>query len=113
MNDFSENLESRCLKFSQSIIILCGTIKETAITRPLISQLVRSATSVGANYAEANNASSKTDFRNKIYIAKKEANETKYWLKLLAPTNETLLQEIQELILIFQSIINTLNRNRY
>lgn len=116
MNNYQNNLEERTLKFSGSIISLCKNVPETSITKPLILQLVRSATSIGANYAEANNASSRTDFRNKIYIAKKEANETKYWLKLLDSAIATkleikpLLQETQELILIFQSIINTLNR---
>ncbi|PIR99195.1 four helix bundle protein [Candidatus Collierbacteria bacterium CG10_big_fil_rev_8_21_14_0_10_44_9] len=83
MNNSSNNLEDRTLKFSQSVISLCKNILENTITKPLIIQLVRSSTSIGANYAEANNASSRIDFRNKIYISKKEANETKYWLKLL------------------------------
>ncbi len=48
----------------------------------IISQLLRSATSVGANYHEANAASSKNDFRNKIYICRKEIQETEYWLDL-------------------------------
>lgn len=117
MNNASNKLEERTLNFSQSIITLCKKIPETAITKPLIVQLVRSATSVGANYAEANNAASRNDFRNKIFISKKEASETKYWLKILEssihdkPYYKSVLQENQELILIFQSIINTLNRS--
>ena len=83
MNNASNKLEERTLNFSQSIITLCKKIPETAITKPLIVQLLRSATSVGANYAEANNAASRNDFRNKIFISKKEASETKYWLKIL------------------------------
>ncbi|NLC31601.1 MAG: four helix bundle protein [Candidatus Moranbacteria bacterium] len=50
----------------------------------MLSQLIRSATGIGANYCEANNASSKKDFRNKIFICKKEAQETKYWLRMMA-----------------------------
>ena len=93
-------------------------IKENTITRPLISQLIRSATSVGANYCEANNASSKKDFRNKIFICKKEAQETKYWLELLKtawPERKDeindLFQECHEFVLIFQKIITTLKIN--
>lgn len=117
MNNTSSKLEERTLNFSHSIIALCKKIPETAITKPLIIQLVRSVTSIGANYAEANNASSRNDFRNKIFISKKEASETKYWLKVLESSisdkqsYKSILQENQELILIFQSIINTLNRS--
>lgn len=85
------------------------------ITRPLIDQLIRSATSVGANYAEANNAASKTDFKNKIFIAKKEAAEAKYWLILIRDvtidkaTCDKLTQECHYLLMTFQKIISTLN----
>jgi four helix bundle protein len=64
---------------------------------------------------EANGASSKKDFRNKIYICKKEAQETKHWLRMLASdmvntgqTNQELWQEAQELTLIFQKITTSL-----
>jgi four helix bundle protein len=68
---------------------------------------------VGANYAEACNAVSKLDFRNKIFIAKKEAAESRYWIDLcIELTSETtwsiLRQEVQELLLILQTIVNTL-----
>lgn len=72
------DLEDRKAKFGENIINFCKTINENSITRSLISQLVRSATSVGANYMEANGASSKKDFRNKIHICKKEIQETKH-----------------------------------
>lgn len=71
------------MDFSKNTIAFCKSIKINPVTRPLVNQLVRSATSVGANYAEANNAASRADFRNKIFIAKKEAAEAKYWLTLL------------------------------
>ena len=57
------NLEGRTAKFGEDIISLCRTMKQDIITRSLIDQVVRSATSVGANYMEANGASSKKDFR--------------------------------------------------
>ncbi len=67
------DLEERTAKFGEDVIGFCKVVKQDAITRPIISQLVRSGTSIGANYMEANAASSKRDFRNKIYICKKEA----------------------------------------
>jgi four helix bundle protein len=62
------DLEDRTKKFGKEVIILLKKIKPNYINRSIISQLIRSATSVGANYCEANNASSKKDFRNKIFI---------------------------------------------
>ncbi|NTV41278.1 MAG: four helix bundle protein [Candidatus Moranbacteria bacterium] len=78
------DLEERTAIFGENIIGFCKSIKQDTITRPLVSQLIRSGTSIGANYCEANNASSKKDFRNKIFICKKEAQETKYWLRMIA-----------------------------
>jgi four helix bundle protein len=73
-------LEDRTLQFSVRIIQHCMRIKQSQL-QPITNQLIRSATSIGANYAEANNASSKTDFRAKIFIAKKEAAENKILVK--------------------------------
>ncbi len=84
----------------------------------MIEQLVKSATSIGANYAEANNASSKNDFRNKIFIAKKEAAETKYWLELFAEvTNKKqecrdLWQETHFILMTLQKIVNTMSSSQ-
>jgi len=72
------DLEERTAKFGEAVIDLCRPIRQDAITSPIIRQIVRSATSIGANYMEANGASSKKDFRNKIAICKKEAQETKH-----------------------------------
>ncbi|TSC74517.1 MAG: S23 ribosomal protein [Parcubacteria group bacterium Gr01-1014_44] len=79
MSQFSNkyDLEERTACFGETVIALCKSVKDSIITRPLISQLIRSATSIGANYMEANGASSKKDFINKIFICKKEAQETK------------------------------------
>lgn len=89
-------------------------LQKDIFAQPLLNQLIRSATSIGANFIEAKNASSKRDFRNKVYIAKKEASETLYWLKLLEEfTNAKQLiilqKECQEIILILQKIITTLD----
>src|SRR3989344_9451591 len=77
------DLEQGTRDFSKSIIGLCKKIPKNVITIPLINQLIRAATSIGANYQEANGASSKKDFRNKIFTCKKESKETEYWLELI------------------------------
>ena len=112
------DLEERTAKFGEKIISLCRSLQENTISKPLILQLVRSATSIGANYMEANGASSRKDFKNKIFICKKEAQETKHWLRMLAsyfvdkkPELTTHWKECQELTLIFQKIGNSLNKN--
>ncbi len=105
------DLEERTAVFGEKVIELCKEIPKTVVVAPIISQLVRSGTSIGANYAEANGASSKKDFKNKIFICKKEAKETKYWLRMLAKSApelnvdcRKLWQESQELTLIFSKI---------
>ena len=113
------DLENRTLKFSVAILLFVKKVKIDQINTPLINQLIRSATSIGANYCEANGASSKKDFRNKIYICKKEAKETKYWLQLIAKTNaegieisRQLWKEAQELTLIFSKIVLSLKNKK-
>jgi four helix bundle protein len=106
------DLEERTIKFSESIIDFVKTLDQNTISRPLISQLLRAGTSIGANYSEANEANSKKDFINKIVIAKKETKETKYWLRIIVhvfPGMKSelrkLWQEAQELNLILAAII--------
>ena len=122
MNQSKKNkydLEERTAKFGLQTIKFCQSIKQDAITKPLMSQLIRSATSIGANYMEANGASSKNDFRNKIFICKKETQETKHWLRMLseavpdkAEELRKLWMECQELTLIFQKITTTLKARK-
>lgn len=108
-------LEDRTARFGESIICFCKSLTQDTISKPLISQLIRSGTSIGANYMEANGASSKKDFANKIFICKKEAQETKHWLRMMAtcfPKRRDELgiiwQEAQELTMIFQKITSNL-----
>lgn len=106
------DLEERTAKFGEQIIVFCRSVKEDTVTRPLINQLVRSGTSVGANYMEANGASSKKDFKNKIFICKKEAQESMHWLRMFISciddknrvVAEKLKQEAKELSMIFHTI---------
>jgi len=83
MANSKSNLEERTSQFGREIIRLCKPIKYDLVTSKIVDQLVRAGTSIGANYMEAINASSKKDFKNKIFICKKEAQETRYWLLML------------------------------
>lgn len=105
------DLEDRTKLFSKKIIGLLIKIKKSSINESIIKQLIRSATSVGANYCEANGAISRKDFKNKIYICRKEIQETKYWLELIAEINKEEIKELRllwkeahELTLIFNKI---------
>lgn len=105
------DLETRTTSFAEEIVQLCKKASKNHITIPIISQLIRAGTSIGANYSEATGASSKRDFTNKVFVCKKEAIETKYWLRLLAKAEVSvaddcrkLWREAQELTLIFSKI---------
>ena len=112
------DLEERTAKFSEAAITFAKKIPENSVTKPIIIQFVKSATSVGANYCEADDAESKKDFNHKIGICKKEAREVKYWLRMIvvpAPMLKeearVLWQEAKELNLIFNAIIRSSNKN--
>jgi len=112
------NLEERTTKFAEDIIDFIKSIKQTRINESIIVQLLRAGTSVGANYCEANGASSKKDFRNKICICRKEIQETKYWFKMIDKMmpelnikTKKIWTEAQELTLIFAKIISTVDKN--
>jgi four helix bundle protein len=114
-NKAQYDLEDRTARFGESVIDFCRSLKQDSITRPLITQIVRSATSVGANYCEANGASSKKDFRNKIFISKKEIQETKHWLRMISradpekgDTARIIWKEAEELTRIFGKILSGL-----
>jgi len=118
MNKLTKNnydLEERTAKFGENIIGFCKSVKLDTVSRPIVNQIVRSGTSIGANYCEANNASSKKDFRNKIFICKKECQETKHWFRMMvkavpekAEEARKLWKECQELTMIFQKIVSSL-----
>ena len=106
------DLEDRTAKFSINILNICRTITINYLNENQIKQLIKSATSIGANYMEANGSDSKRDFKSKISICKKEAKETTYWLRILMnlfPNKKDELKilwtEAQELLLIFSAII--------
>lgn len=105
------DLEERTANFGEKIIIFCQKLPKDPILQPLIVQLVRAATSVGANYCEADDAESGKDFKHKIGICKKEARESKHFLRMIAtasPENKDQIKklwlEAKEINLIFNSI---------
>lgn len=113
------DLEERTAKFAEEIIDLCRKVKTGPLNIRIITQLIGSGGSIGANYCEASEAESKKDFQHKMSISKKEIKETKHWLRLLARANpeyaaETrkLWLEAQELLLIFSKSINTSRNSR-
>ncbi len=112
------DLEDRTGKFGEDMIHLCNGCRMSVISEPIIKQLIRSSTSIGANYAEANGASSRRDFRNKISICKKEAQETRHWLRMLGgccsekkEDIEPLREECRQLIMIFSKIQKSTSLN--
>jgi len=105
------DLEKRTTNFSKQLLSCCKSIQRNTTNQNVISQMLRSGTSIGANYREANGCVSKKDFSNKIHICKKEAKETLYWLELLGEIEtgfskeiKILNQEAHELVLIFSKI---------
>jgi len=108
---YKSNLEDRTLDFSKKLLAFCRDLPKNNVGNILISQVVRSGTSIGANYREANDKPGKKDFVNRLRIARKEAKETSYWLELLQTTNNTkelrwLIQSTIELRNILSTIIS-------
>src|SRR6266508_6275145 len=105
------DLEERTARFGEAVIDFAKEIQQDAVTNRLISQLVGAATSVGANYVEADDAVSKKEFLKSIGTCRKEARETKHFLRMvvravpkLKPEARTLWLEAKELHLIFSKI---------
>lgn len=107
------DLEERTKNFSVEIIRLCREIPKNRTDDVLVKQLIRSATSVGANYREANETETKKDFCFRARISRKEAKETVYWLNLLVESCPNYIEKITflekeagELVKILASIVN-------
>ena len=115
------DLQERTAKFGENIIEFAKKVPKNVITIPLISQLIKAGTSVGSNYCEADCAESKKDFEHKLGISKKEAKESKHWLRMIAKAvpelkddARKLWKEANELQRIFISIIkkSRLHKNK-
>src|SRR5437773_12457980 len=105
-----KDLEARTKRFALSVIRFSSSLPRTREGDVLARQLLRSGTSIGANYREANRGVSRADFANKIGTVQKEASETQYWLELfiesdILKTPPTKLHaEGSELLAIFTAI---------
>jgi four helix bundle protein len=105
------DLEERTFVFTKNIIEFINKLDRNLSNTEISKQLIRSAGSIGANYIEANESLGKKDFSMRIKISKKEAKETRYWLKLLICNNDLeadrnkLVQEVTELMKIFGAIL--------
>ena len=105
------DLEERTARFGEAVICFAKKIPQNPVNNRLIEQLVGAGTSVGANYCEADDGVSRKDFKHKIGTSRKEARETKFFLRMVATAEpnlkseaRVLWQEAKELHLIFSSI---------
>ena len=110
------DLEERTAEFGEEIIKFAKKIPVNPVTQRLIPQMVAAGTAIGSNYCEADDAESGKDFKHKIGICKKEARETKHWLRMIVVAvsgldeeAKMLWQEAKELHLIFNSISRKVN----
>jgi four helix bundle protein len=118
--DRSYDLHERTAKFGEAVLLFVKRIPDNAVNRRLISQLVGCATSLGANYCEADEAVSRKDFCLKIAICRKEARETQFFLRMMATAEDRfkdearkLWREARELHLIFCAILRNSKGTSY
>mgnify|MGYP003481227307 CR=1 FL=1 len=107
----NNNLKERFIEFTLNIIKISKELNKSIENNIFSNQIIRSTSSIGANYQEAQAAQSKKEFITKIYISLKEANESYYWLELIERNNQIKLDKIKneciEIIKILTSIIKT------
>ena len=114
--EFKQWLESRTRAFAVAALKFLDALPKKNSTQIIAFQLGKSATSIGANYREANRAESRVDFGHKLQIALKEASESVYWLEVLSglypmhETIKTLEHEALELRNLLQSIASSTRR---
>lgn len=112
-NNKKYDLEDRTINFSKQIIDLVNELPKNQVNLQFTTQLIRSSSSIGANYREANDSLGKKDFYMRVRISRKEAKETRYWLELILHNNPSLegvlnplINESIELVKIFSAIIS-------
>ena len=93
------NIKHRCFYFSKDVVSFVSSSKYDKVFYSMFDQLVRRATSIGANVVEGSSGSSKKDWIKFLIIALKSANETKYWLCLIRDTMKVSKEEINKLII--------------
>ena len=106
-------LRDKSKELSLKVIAICDTIDTRKGRMVLVNQIIRSATSIGANIHEANYAASNADFINKFHIALKECEETEYWIELLVGSNsvseDDAKQLLQECGIIRRMLVKSIN----
>ena len=120
MDNEPQEIAERAFNFAIQIVRLSQVLgKEHGISRLLINQLLRAATSIGANLEESKGAQSRPDYLSKVSIACKEARETHYWLRLFVATTlvpETLLEQLRDeanqLVAILTTIVKKLKMHK-
>lgn len=107
------DLQERTILFAEKIILFVKSLDKNDINRTFSNQLLRSGSSIGANYMEADAAESKKDFQHKISLCRKEGKESMYWARILAKANlnkqqecKIIWREAQELVFIFSAILS-------
>ncbi len=112
------DIKDKSYKFALKIIKLVNILPKNTSGLVISKQIMRSGTSIGANVEEAQGGSSKKDFTNKMTISKKEARETRYWLRLIKDSAllkhaqvEELLNECDEIVKILTAIVKTSKEN--
>ena len=114
-----ENINQRTFRFAVRVINLCRSLPKDEVNRILINQVIRSVTSIGANLEEASGAHTKGEFINCNNIARREARETLYWLKMIYEVNSErvknrmseLLAESNEIVSILVASVKKLQKN--
>lgn len=123
MNDKNkkpQDITERAFNFAVRVLKMTVILPKSQINAVLINQIIRSATSIGANIEEGRGAHTKTDFTYSMNVAKKEARETIYWLRLIAEMSpriasrlQLLLQENEEIIKILTAIVKTAKPRKF
>lgn len=116
---FKIEFENRLIQFSISIITLCKEVRSDRNLWPIADQIIRSATSIGANITEAKASSSKRDYLKYFEIALKSANETIYWLIVIEKVLKSnkikvsqLISEVREISKIIAAAVLTMKGKR-
>ena len=111
----NDEFAERLLDFAVRIINMCGKLPKSFLGNHVKKQLLRSATSIGANFEEARGAGTDADFLNKMNISLKEARESLYWIKIIHRTKvfsdnrlNDLIEENNEICAIFVSSVKTI-----
>ncbi|OGN09772.1 MAG: hypothetical protein A3C61_01815 [Candidatus Yanofskybacteria bacterium RIFCSPHIGHO2_02_FULL_39_10] len=115
---FKSDINERCYEFSLNVLALSDTLSNKNSSKIISNQLIRSATSIGANIIEAKSSSSRLEFKKYYQIALRSANETKYWLNLLKDSGagdsnvtDKLLGETDELARMLAAGVIKLKNN--